>query len=425
MVYLLAIGAAVLFGIGTVVQQHAAAQAPPQDVMSVKLLLWLVRRRLWLVGVATAAVGNVLSAGALGRGSIALVEPLLVVRLLVALPLAAAWQRTRAPIRDWFGAVATAVGLAAFVVAGSPSQASSEHASDLTWAIAGGLIVGISALLAAVGRRLHAVRQAPMLAAGAGLLFALQAALTSTTVRMIGHPADLFTSWYVYGVVVAALGGTLFIQSAYELAPLPASFPAQVTAEPLCGIALGVIVLDGSIRLTPLSLAGELAGLAIMVAGIFVLARSPLVTGQLLRIRQREEQGEAYRAERELVRCLDVLHKDLAHWQQASHERHVERDRQRLRHELHHLERELGRLSALLADLDKLHDAVPDLTGLAASSAMQRVSGPLRETVGTDVVRADEDLLRTRATQLSARAAELCTRAESLLDDDPSDRAAS
>ena len=105
--------------------------------------------------------------------------------------------------------------------------------------------------------------------AGAGLLFALQAALTSTAVHQLNHPAALLSSWYPYAVVAVALTATLFVQSAYELAPLPSSFPAQVTAEPLCGIALGVGVLAGTIRLGPLPLAGEVVGLLGMLGGCF------------------------------------------------------------------------------------------------------------------------------------------------------------
>lgn len=398
---MLAIGAALLFGVGSVVQQHAAAQAPPQDVMSIKLLLWLVRRRLWLVGVATALVGNLLSADALGRGSIALVEPLLVLRLLFALPLAAAWHRCRVPGRDWLAAGATAAGLAGFVVAGHPSQLTSVHASNGTWTLAGGAVVGLAAVLAIAGRRLDALRRAPMLAAGAGLLFALQAALTSTTVRMIGHPARLLSSWYVYAVLAVALTGTLFVQSAYELAPLQASFPAQVTVEPLAGLLLGVVVLHGSIRVAPISLAGEVAGLLVMIAGVFALATSPLVTGQLSRIRLRQEQGNAYRAERELAHALDGLQKDLERWQASAEPvyRHAGH-RRRLRAELRTLEGELERLSTALAGLDRWHDATHDVRG---------------NVVGADVAVDEEAQLRTQGEALRGRAGSLCARAEALL----------
>ena len=276
-VYLLALGAALLFGIGNVVQQHAAAEAPPQDVMSFKLLLWLVRRPVWLAGVATAGLGNGLSATALGLGSIALVEPLLGVRLLFALPLAAAWRRCRVP-----GAGLGRCGRhrrrpGAVHRLGEPDENLALRR------LAGGLghrrrsRRGARAGPRAGRAPMDVRRQAPMLAAGAGLLFGLQAAVTSVAVDELDRPAALFTSWYPYVIVAAALTATLFLQSAYEMAPLHSSFPAQVTAEPICGIALGVTVLSGSIRVGPAALAGEVAGLLMMVGGLALLGRSKLV----------------------------------------------------------------------------------------------------------------------------------------------------
>lgn len=292
LVYLLALVAALLFAVGTVIQQHAAAEAPPQDVMSIKLLLWLVRRPVWLGGVIVAGAGNAFSAAALGMGGVALVEPLLAVRLLFALPLAAAWRRAAVPRRDWIMSLALVLGLGLFIVAGAPSQVTSAHASGRTWGIALAVVAVISGSSALLGRRTRPARRATLLAAGAGLLFATQDTLISTAVHGLDDPVKLLTSFYPYVTVAAAVIATLFLQSAFELAPLPASFPAQVTAEPLCGIALGVLVLNGFIRLGPGFVLLEVLGLALMVVGIFGLARSPLVTGHGARRGEKQRVGD-------------------------------------------------------------------------------------------------------------------------------------
>lgn len=76
-----------------------------------------------------------------------------------------------------------------------------------------------------------------MLAAGAGVLFALQTALMGTALRTL-HTAGvlgLIDPGYAYGVVATALLGALLLQSAFEAAPLAASFPALVTTEPIAG----------------------------------------------------------------------------------------------------------------------------------------------------------------------------------------------
>lgn len=121
-IYLLAFGAALCLAAGSVAQQRAAAKAPPEDMLRFSLLWWLAHQPVWLAGVALFLVGNLLSASALARASIALVEPLLTVRLLFAFPMEAAWARRSLTARDWIGALATAAGLAIFVVAGDPHQ---------------------------------------------------------------------------------------------------------------------------------------------------------------------------------------------------------------------------------------------------------------------------------------------------------------
>lgn len=353
-VYVLSILAALCFGAGSVVQQRAASEAPPEDVLSWRLLLWLVHRPLWLAGVAFALVGNLFAANALGRGSIALVEPLFVVRLLFALPLAAAWMRRSVPRRDWAGALATSLGLAMFVVAGNPHQGTPDTASNTSWIIMGGALIGLALVLMVVARRLDPVRAAVLLAAGAGLTFGLQAALTGSAMHILKSDGltGMLTSWHPYAVAAVALFGTLLIQSAYESAPLPASFPALVTVEPLVGIALGVGVLGGSIRFAPLPFAIEIAGIAVMVGGIYLLASSPLVTGQLDRLERRHEEGLAYRTEEELERDLLQLNLDLDRFEQHLGEPALLRkDRKQIGHDLARIKTEVERLCALQDDI--------------------------------------------------------------------------
>ncbi len=360
-VYVLAILAALLFGTGSVVQQRAAAQAPPEDNLSFRLLFWLVRQRLWLIGVGFSVVGNLLSANALARGSVALVEPLFVVRLLFALPLAAAWSKHSVPRRDWTGAILTAVGLAMFVIAGNPHQGEVGNTPVGSWIIAGGTIVGLATIMMLAAKRMDAVRQAVLLAGGAGLLFGLQAALTHSAMQIFRNEGipQLLQSWQTYAVLVTALYGTLLVQSAYEVAPLPASFPALVTAEPIVGIAVGVGVLGGSIRLAPFPFAVEVVGIGVMIAGIIVLASSPLVTGQLHRLERRQEEGQAYRTEEQLERDLERLHTDL-----DAFDRHLqagpgvaEKDRAQIQHDLDRIDEHVDRLCELQDDIARHRSA--------------------------------------------------------------------
>ena len=84
----LALLAALLFALGTVLLQKAG-MAEPEGGSSAGLLLRMARRPLWLAGIACAGLGFVLQAAALSLGRLAVVQPLLVSSVVFALPLGA------------------------------------------------------------------------------------------------------------------------------------------------------------------------------------------------------------------------------------------------------------------------------------------------------------------------------------------------
>ena len=117
-VYLLTIFSALVVAVGEVVQQRSAAQAPPEHNLSVRLLLWLVRRPRWLAGLLASTAGNGIFVTSAGRGNVALVEAVFEVRLLFAVVIAALWGRRRVPARDLLGSLAITAGLIVFLLAG-------------------------------------------------------------------------------------------------------------------------------------------------------------------------------------------------------------------------------------------------------------------------------------------------------------------
>lgn len=309
LVYVLSLGAALLFGLGSVLQQREASQAPPDEALRLRLLWRLVRRPLWLAGVGTALVGNLMTGAALALGSVALVQPLLVTRLLFALPLAAAWARQKIPRRDLLAALATAVGLGVFLFAGAPEAGEETSPAVWRWLVTAGLIGGLTVVLVTFARRLRVDKEAPMLGVGAGMLFGLQAGLTDDAVSRIadGGIVALLTAWTTYAVPVAAIAGTLLLQSAYQMAPLTASYPSLSAIEPLAGIAIGLGVLGGTLRFEPQWIAVEVLALVVMTVGIYLLARSPLVTGELDLLVAEQEEGRALQLEEQIEDDLSAL----------------------------------------------------------------------------------------------------------------------
>lgn len=308
-VYLFALGAALLFGLGSVVQQRVASVAPPGKSLRPALLWWLVRQPVWLVGVGTAVVGNVLSGAALGLGSVALVQPLLVSRLLFAIPLSAVWVRQRLALRDWVGMLATAGGLGVFLAVGRPRQGADAAPSVLQWLLVIAVIVALTGVLVFVARRLSPAREAPMLGAGAGMMFALQSGFTHTAVGgfLAGGLAGILLNWTTYAVAATAILGTLLAQSAYEMAPLAASYPALAAVEPLAGIGIAVGILGTTLAYSALSLGIFVVALAVMTFGIYLLATSDLVTAQRKTMAQRRAADVVADLERDLAHDLDRL----------------------------------------------------------------------------------------------------------------------
>lgn len=280
LVFVLGLGAAALLGLGFVMQQRAAAQAPPEERLSPRILIDLARRPLWLGGIAAMVAGQLAGASALGEGDIALVEPLLATNLLFALFISARWSHRPLSRREWLGAAILVLGLTGFVVAGAPAGGSAASVPLVAWLISGAAIFGVAGVLTWLGRRVDPAAEATLLAAAAGMLFGLQDALTGRTVALLGNRGvvHVLTVWPPYAVIAVAITGLVLSQSAFEEAPLAASLPALTLAEPLTGIALGVGLFSETLRVGGIATGVEVVAMAMMVAGVIVVARSPLVT---------------------------------------------------------------------------------------------------------------------------------------------------
>ncbi len=405
MVYALAVLAALLVGAGSVVEQRTAAQAPPEYSLSPKLLLWLAKRPIWVAGFTTTLLGNLVFAAALGSGSVAVVQAVFTLRLLFALSMASAWAQHRVPLRDSAGAVVVVVGLVGFLLGSRPTQQGGRQEVDLTWAIWGGSVVVAVLGLVVAARTVGPIGKAALLGIAAGGLYGLQSSLIHIAVDVATESgiAALATSWSGYTVVGMALLGMLLVQSAYEAAPLSASYPAIVTTELLAGISLGVVLLDGSMSLHPVGIVFGALGVAAMVVGIVLLTTSPLVTGQLDRLVRQQEIGMARQIQARLDRELGRADRDLRRAQTRSG-RDSSAAPRRLQRELARIEARLDRLQELQTDIGHHR--------LVEWQRSEQMSGP--EAVELDAqdreLRAHERAVGERAQQLRDRAAQLTER---------------
>ncbi|MFE7665655.1 DMT family transporter [Streptomyces celluloflavus] len=291
-VILLALGAACCLGLGFVLQQAAAQQAPTKDFLSLRLLLDLMRMPRWLAGIALMVCGMGLGAVALGMGDITLVEPLLATNLLFAMALSRQLTRQRLGRRGWAGLWLLAGGVTAFILAGRPRGGGHTDATLWQWLIMG-IVLGTALLLTAYAKRvrIHISLEAALLGLAAGLIYGLQDALTRLSGDRFGHGgwSALFTSWQPYTIVVLGVLALVLVQSAFETAPLRMSLPALTAAQPLAGIACGVGFLGDRLEVTTGALAGEAVGIAAVIAGIVLIGSHPAMppgTGRAEAVRE-------------------------------------------------------------------------------------------------------------------------------------------
>ena len=274
-----AIGAAIVFALSSALQHQAATGE--QGYRSGLHLLWrLARNRIWLTGLAAAAIGVVLHAAALGVGALAVVQPLLVTSLALALPIRSLLDRARPSGRQALAAVVLAGAVAVFIAAVHPSAGqSAPHDGGAAAAIAVGvLIAGVSTSVA----RVRSGRVAGFsLGLAAGTLYGLEGGVLKALVHVAGQgPAALMTGWPLWTLAVLGVWALVVHQRAYTHAPLSVSLPALSVANPLAGIAFGVVVFGERPDSAPLALLAAAVSLCVIVASVTVLARaSAEVTG--------------------------------------------------------------------------------------------------------------------------------------------------
>ncbi|MBA3300850.1 MAG: DMT family transporter, partial [Thermoleophilaceae bacterium] len=136
MVIVLSLLAALLFAVGTVLQQRVASKSSSKDAAKASFLLQLARKPQWLAGIAADGLGFAAQAVALGMGKLVVVQPLMATSVVFALPFSARLEHKRVSRRELAGAIAVAVGLAAFLIAGDPAGGR-EDATPQAWAVAG------------------------------------------------------------------------------------------------------------------------------------------------------------------------------------------------------------------------------------------------------------------------------------------------
>ncbi|MGA4985590.1 DMT family transporter [Streptomyces sp. GESEQ-13] len=293
---LFALGAALSNALATVLQRKAALTVPKSEGLRLGLILDLLRRPVWLAGIATVITAGVCQAVALATGPITIVQPLFVLELPLALVVAAALLQGRLSRAGWLAVGTVVVGLGIVLFAASPAGNRTQVPMTHWIPAVAVCLAAIAALVVAALRRPEGRGRAACFGLATAISYAMTAALMKTSMHTLddGGVTAFFTTWQTYGFALFGVCALFFLENAMQSGPLVASQPALTLGDACVSLALGITVYEEYIR-TGWWLIPQLLGAALIAAGVLALSRLPLA--RALTTEDTEQPGEGTAAD--------------------------------------------------------------------------------------------------------------------------------
>src|ERR1700749_1264242 len=270
---LLALGAALVSALGSVIRQRSAHEIVDKPVGAWELFRLSLRDTRWWLGAVAAVANYALQAAALSLGSVMLVTALQVTVLLFALPINARITHHRVTPWEWIWALALAGSVAVILMVGNPAS-DQQRASLETWLVVA-LVMGPALVFCVLGARIWSgAVAAVLLALVAGSSLALFAVLTKGVVEAgEGGVGALLRAPELYAWLAVALAGMVFQQASFRAGALTASLPTMTLAKPVVGWILAITVLSEELRVDDEKLFVLVAAAAVMIVSTVALAR--------------------------------------------------------------------------------------------------------------------------------------------------------
>ncbi|UNS95712.1 DMT family transporter [Streptomyces tubbatahanensis] len=247
---LLSLVSAISYALAAIGQERIAATTSPSR--------WgLLRSGTWWTAAGLQGAGALLHVVALGLGPLTVVQPLGVLTLVLAAPMAAAVGRRRVAAATWRGILLVSAGLAGVLLltgdAGADSLRGSGQLSLATSVLAAlALLVGAAAVLGRRGRarpgsRALAVRSV-CLALAAGVAYGAASVFVKTLAdRWMSAPLLISVPLAVLTVALAA-AGLATSQASYRGGGLATPLATATVANPVVAAAAGIVLLDEGFR---------------------------------------------------------------------------------------------------------------------------------------------------------------------------------
>lgn len=265
-----AVVASLLFNAGIVLQALEARHEPPELGLRLALLLALLRRWRWLLGLALGLVGVGPQVVALELAPFVVVQPALTIGLLLVLAVAARVLGEHPGAREWTAVVAMIAGVTLVAVGVPPHTEAHRGGLSVIAVVAGLSMCSFAPFLV----RHPAARSgvATMVASGLGF------AATNVATKLVSDDVGLHHYWNAgaWAAVAAADGiaATITGMTAFQRARATVVVPVTTAVQSFLPIAIEPLFLRE--RWSQATLAGVplAAGVVLATAGTIVIARS-------------------------------------------------------------------------------------------------------------------------------------------------------
>lgn len=272
MASVLALIAALLFAVAATLQQKGALNLGEVSLAHPKSLLRLVTQLWWLFGTLALFAGWAFQAGALDRGRVAIIQPLLVTTVIFALPLGYFLTKQHVGLREILGAIVIVIGLALFAVFGDPAGGR-DNAPNREWAIAIAVVAIGSGAILVFGSRGGLAMKAAVYGTVSGAMFGLSATLTKPVLDALHDSFHaVLHDWQLYALAIAGGLGFVLQQVSLGTERLAPSVATVSVANPVVSVLLAVILLQERLAQPTWHIVVAVVGLGLALAGAVVIS---------------------------------------------------------------------------------------------------------------------------------------------------------
>jgi drug/metabolite transporter (DMT)-like permease len=266
--------ASVLFNLGIALQAIEARRTPREENLRVSLIWDLLHRPRWVVGLVVEWFGVPLEILAFSWAPFVVVQPLLACGLLVLLAVAHRLLGER-PGRDALlgvGLVIVGIGLIAW---GAPGEQDTHRGAFAVIAVVAGLVLASLVPFALRGRRFDTALTAVL---GSACGFAATNVAMKLMADDFGNDHFLQAASWLAVAALAGFGATVTGMTALQRERATIVIPISTAVQTFLPVALEPLFLVESFRDASLEGVPLLVGIAVMLVGIVMLARTKPVS---------------------------------------------------------------------------------------------------------------------------------------------------